>query len=184
MINLLSGERKDELRAARANVILLRYMSIIALAFLFITGALYVSYVVLTATKTSAEGIISNNDIKTDVYSETKQQVDTLSAQLNDAKTLIDQEVLYSQFLVRIGQVTPAGTVVGDITLTTANFVGTPIEMTVYAKSADSASLIQNQFQTSGLFTQVTLKGTETDKGIEDYPVSIGLTVVLSKARI
>lgn len=184
MINLLSTEHKDEIRAARTNVILLRYMSIITLALLFLGGALYVSATVLTATKTSAEKTITSNDIKADVYSETKNSVDTLSAQLNSAKPILDQEVRYSQVLVKLGQAMPVGTVLGNITLNSGAINGAPLEFTAYAKSTNETAAIQSQLQSSGIFMQVTIKGTEDGKGIQGYPVAVQLTGTLNRAGL
>ncbi len=184
MINLLSGERKDEIKAARVNVLLSRYMAILALAFVFIAGALYVSYSLLTITMTSAESIIESNDVKADVYSETKTQVDELSAKLNDTKATLDQEIRYSQVLVKIGQVMPSGTVLGDLTLSTASFNGEPVEIKAYAKSTTEATLLQSQFQSNPLFSQVNLKGTETNQQVDGYPVTVSMSVVLNRSGI
>ncbi len=76
MINLLPGERKAEIRAARTNVVVLRYTGILLMAVGFILGSLYVSYALLQSTMASAESQISANDVKADVYSSTKEQVD------------------------------------------------------------------------------------------------------------
>lgn len=184
MINLLAGERKDEIRAARVNVILMRYMVIIALAFAFIGAALYVSHSVLTVTMTNAQTLIAANDVKADVYSETKTQVDTLSAKLNDTKTILNQEIRYSQALVKMGQLMPAGTILGDLTLTTASFAGQAVEVKAYAKSTNEAGMLQSNFQSSGLFSQVTLKGTETNQEIDGYPVTVSMSVVLNRVGI
>jgi len=184
MINLLSDERKDDIRAARANVIILRYMAIILLALIFISGALYVSYSLLQVTMKSNKEIIASNDVKADIYSETRQEVDTLSAKLNDAKTILNQEVRYSQVLVQIGQLMPAGTVLDEMTLTTASFNGAPVELTAYAKSTTEVSALQSQFQSSPLFSQVTLKGTDTSNGITGYPVKISLTVIMNRTGV
>lgn len=184
MINLLSDERKEEIRAARANVILLRYMTIIILAFAFISGALYVSYTVLTTTMKNAETLIASNDVKADVYSETKTEVDALSAKLSDTKEILDQEVRYSQVLVQIGQLMPKGTVMGDFTLNTASFNGEAVEIKAYAKSTAEASVLQSNFQSSPLFVNVNLKGTESSQEVEGYPVVVSMSVTLSKAGI
>lgn len=184
MINLLADERKDAIRAARTNVILLRYMAIVVLALAFIGAALYTSYTVLQSTMASADATIASNDIKADVYSDTKQQVDSLSTKLNDTKAILDQEVRYSQVLVKIGQLMPAGTVLGDLTLTSASFNNEAVNVTAYAKSTSEASQLQSQFQSSPLFSNVTLKGTETGKGIDGYPVNVSLTVTLNRAGI
>ena len=183
MINLLSDQRKDDIRAARANVILVRYSAIILLAILFIAGSLYVSYSLLQVTKRSNEAIISSNDTKADIYAETKQQVDGLSAKLTDASSVLNQEIRYSQVLVKLGQLTPAGTILDKLSLTSANFAGTPAEITAYAKSTNEASTLQSQFQGSPLFSNVTLQGTET-QGIDGYPVTVKMTVTFNKAGI
>lgn len=184
MINLLSDDRKGEIRAARTNVILLRYTSIILLAFAFIAGAVYISYTLLQSTMASAESLIVANDVKADVYRDTKQEVDELSAKLNDAKAIADQEVLYSAVLVKIGQLVPSGALLGDITFKTANFNATPLQITAYAKSATEAGQLQSAFQSSPLFSQVNLNGTENGSSVEGYPVEVTLTATLNKAGI
>lgn len=184
MINLLADNRKNEIKAARTNVILLRYIAILALAVAFIFGALSVSYSVLMTTMNNANSLIASNDVKADVYKDTKQDVDALSAKLNEAKLILNQEIRYSQVLVKIGQLTPVGTVLGDLTLTTENFSGQPLEITAYARSTEQAGLLQSQFQSSPLFTQVSLKSTETKQEVDGYPVTVLMTVTLSKAGI
>jgi Tfp pilus assembly protein PilN len=183
MINLLSDQRKDDIRAARVNVILLRYTAIIVLAIIFIAGSLFVSYSLLALTHSSNQAIIASNDTKASVYSETKNQVDELSAKLADASTALNQEVRYSQALVKLGQITPAGTIIDKLTLTTASFNGTPIELTAYAKSTAEATTLQTQLQSSPLFSQVTLVSTES-QGINGYPVTVKLNVTFNKAGI
>lgn len=184
MINLLPDERKLDIKAARANTILLRYMAIIALAFAFIGGAVYISYMLLQTTMASAEQRVTDNDTKAGVFSSTQAEVQALSTKLSDAKSILDQEIRYSQVLVKIGQLTPPGVVLGDLTLDTASFGGTPVELTAYAKSNSEASQLQSQLQSSPLFSSVVLKGTESDKGVDGYPVLVTLTVSFNKAGI
>lgn len=185
MINLLANERKDEIKAARVNVILMRYKTIVALAIVFIAIALFVSYNVLTKTMTSADEIIKTNDIKANVYSETRQHVDSLSAKLNDTKATLDQEIRYSQVLIKLGQLMPVGTILGDLTLNTASFNGTPVEVKAYAKSTNEAGVLQAAFQGSQLFNQpVTIKSVETNQEVDGYPVTITMSVILNRAGI
>ncbi len=184
MINLLAGSRKDEIKAARVNVILVRYMGIIALAFAFIGVFMYVSYSILGDTLKTAQTRIASNDVKADIYSDTKQQVDTLSAKLNDTKTTLNQEIRYSLVLVKIGQLMPAGTKLGDLTLSAASFSGEAVEVKAYAKSTTEAGQLQGNFQGSPLFSQVTLKGTETNQELDGYPVTVSMSVVLNRSGI
>lgn len=183
MINLLSSTRKDELRAARANVLIVRYMAIIALAFAFIGGAMYVSRSILESTMVSAQEIIENNDVKADVYRETKQEVDSLTARLSEANTLLSSEVRYSKVLLKLGQAMPTGTILGDLTLSDASF-SAQSELVAYAKTTTEATQLQTQLQASGLFSQISIKSTEADKGIDGYPVLVSMTATFSKTGI
>ena len=182
MINLLATERKDEIRAARVNVILMRYKAIVLLAFVFTIAALFVSYTVLTSTKDSAERTIEANDIKAGVYSETKQQVDGLSAKLNETKFTLNQEIRYSEVLVSLGQLMPPGTILGEITLSTASFNGQPVEIKAYAKTTDDAGILKSAFENSPLFAQpVNIKSTESSQEVAGYPETISMSVIFNR---
>ena len=184
MINLLANERKSEITAARANIVIVRYTAIIVLAIGFIVGAMFISYSLLQSTMTSAKSLIAANDVKADVYKDTKQQVDTLSTQLTDTKTILNQEIRYSKVLVEIGRLMPKGTVLDSLDLSATAFTGAPVTIKAYAHSASEASLLQSQFQSSPLFSQVVLQGTQASGGINGYPVVVSLTIALNRAGI
>lgn len=183
MINLLPTNSKDEIRAARTNLILVRYIVILLAAIAFILGSLYATYTVLGITRQNSERTIEANNVEADVYSSTKSQVDSLSASLAQTKLLFDGEVLYSNVFVNIAQLMPAGTVFGKLTLTDASFKGTPTVAKVYAKtSADAVTLRQN-FQKSPMFSRVTFQQiVESGSGIDGYPVSVDMTFNLNMA--
>ncbi|MFZ1250140.1 MAG: PilN domain-containing protein [Candidatus Microsaccharimonas sp.] len=184
MINLLAYERKSEIRAARANVILWRYIVILLLAFLFIAGALYVSYTVLQSTMQSADNVIATNNERANVYNDTKQQVQKLSNTLNEANVAFGQEIHYSQLLTQLGQQLPAGAVLGEITLNNASFAGTPTEIKAYVKTVDDVTTLQSGLEASSLFSTVTLQSTDDKSGIANYPVLVSFLVTLNKAAI
>ena len=182
MINLLADDRKDQIRAARTNVIMVRYIVIITLAIVFLLGSLYVSYTILQNTKANADAIIQTNDTKADVYSDTKAQVDTLGVKLNDSRAILDHEVHYSKVLTRLGQAMPVDATLDSLTLSTENFNGTPFDLIVYVKTNDAAAGVRDSFQNSGLFSQVDLKGTDAANGIPGYPIAVTLSVSFNPA--
>jgi len=184
MINLLANDRKLEISAARTNIVIVRYTAIVLLAVLFITGVMALSYSLLSTTMASADSRIATNDVKADIYSDTKKQVDTLSAQLNDSKTILNQEIRYSKVLVKIAQLMPKGTILDSLDLSAAAFSGTPVTIKAYARSASEASLLQSQFQSSPLFSQVVLQGTVSSGGIDGYPVVVSMTISLNRAGL
>ncbi|HEY8886729.1 MAG TPA: PilN domain-containing protein [Candidatus Microsaccharimonas sp.] len=173
---------KKEIRSARLNVILGRYIIVILFAFGFLMLLLAGSYLVLTQTKDSAQRIINANSTKADVYSATKAQVQALSTSLSETKTILDQEVLYSNVLMNIGQQMPTGTVLSSITLNSASFAGTPVTLKAYAKTTDDAVALRQKFQSSPIFTNVNFDSVSDAAGISGYPVGVSMTLTVTRA--
>lgn len=185
MINLLSDERKNQIRAARTNVILLRYTGIIVLAIVFLMSVLFVSHSVLQQTMATTEERIAINETRASVYSDTQQQVAALSAKLSEAKGLLDQEVSYATILTTLGKAMPQGTIVSSLAVNEATLNnGTPTEIIAYAKNDQAAALIQQNLQSSGIFSNVSLSGTDTKAGIDAYPIKVTLSVTFNRSSL
>ncbi|MBC7459309.1 PilN domain-containing protein [Candidatus Saccharibacteria bacterium] len=183
MINLMPDEAKKEIRAARVNVVLIRYSIVIVLAFLFLVLLQLGSYIALTQAKDSAQQLIDANGTKAAVYSSTKAQVDALSSSLSETKSILDQEVMYSNVLQNIGQQMPTGTVIDKIALDATSFTGTPATITAYAKTNDAAVALREKFQTSPFFSAVNFQSvSDSTGGITGYPISVSLTLVINRA--
>ena len=182
MINLMPDTIKKEIHSARVNVILTRYIIVILLAFAFLVLLLAGSYFVLTQTKNSAQQLVSANDTKAEVYSSTKAQVDALSSRLSETKVLLDQEILYSNVLINIGQQMPEGTVLSGITLDSASFAGTPVSLKAYAKTTEAAVALREKFQSTPIFTNVNFESVSDTDGISNYPVSVSMTLTVTRA--
>lgn len=182
MINLMPDNAKKEIRAARMNVILSRYIIVILFAFSFLALLLAGSYFVLTQTKNAALQLTDANATKAEVYASTKAQVDALSGSLSQTKTILNDEVLYSNVLMNIGQQMPAGTVLSSITLDTASFTGTPITLKAYAKTNNAVVALRQKFQSTPIFTSINFDSVSDSGGIDGYPFSVSMTLTVTKA--
>jgi len=183
MINLMPDDAKIQLRAARTNVALLRYMFVIALAVGFLVLILFGSIFLLNLSKASSQQLIDTNNVKAEVFNSTKSQVDGLSASLSEAKGILDQEVLYSNVLTNFASQMPAGTVINKLTLNASSFGGTPMTIQVYAKTTNDAVALRDKFQSSPFFTKVNFQTiSDSGAGITGYPVSATMTLSLTKA--
>jgi len=182
MINLMPDDAKKELRAARVNVLLIRYMGIIFLASLFLVFILFGSSFLLNQTRQSSQKLIDANDTKAEVYQSTKTQVTALSNQLSEAKSILDQEILYSNVLINLAQQMPEGTIIDKLSLNSASFSGTPLTLKVYAKTTNGAVALRDKFQNSAFFTNVNFQTiSDSASGIDGYPVSATLTLTLNR---
>jgi Tfp pilus assembly protein PilN len=182
MINLMPPDVKKELRAARMNVALLHYITVIFISTVFLALVLWGAFILLGQIQDSSKRLIEANDTKAEVYSQTKQQVDSLSAGLAEAKGILDQEILYSNVLVNIAQQMPAGTIIDKITLDETSFRGTPLTLKVYAKTSGDAVALRDRFQSSAFFSDVNFQSVSDASGVNGYPVSATLTVTLDRS--
>ena len=182
MINLMPDPLKKEIRAARANVVLVRYINTMVISSLFLAFILWGSFMLLGQIQDSAKKQIEASDTRAAVYSQTKEQVTSLSTGLSEAKTILDQEILYSNVLVNIAQQMPVNTVIEKLTLDSTSFNGTPMTLKVYAKTSDDAVAIRERFQSSPFFSNVNFESiSDTSGGIDGYPVSVTMTLTLNR---
>lgn len=186
MINLLPYEEKRQIRASRLNSILMRYFVIMWLGGFFVAAVFGTSYFSLMNTKTSAESLLTENQNKSSAYSSVQQQASQINANLSAANNVLSQQILYSKVLTGIAQITPQGTIIDKLTLSPSTF-GTSISLQAYARSSDDALALKNAYQSSSIFSNVSIQNLSGGSGgsggspVAGYPVSIVLNVTINK---
>lgn len=182
MINLLPPEEKRQLRAARTNLLLLRYNFFLLAAVVFLGLATGVTYLYLNTTKANAEATINESKAKVSAYSMTAAQADVFRSNLTVAKQILDHEVTYSKVIIGIAQILPSGVVLTGLSLDAHTF-GTETTLAAQAKSYDRALALKEAFQASPLFTNVHFQSITTAAGGQsgDYPIAVNLSVTIKK---
>jgi hypothetical protein len=183
MINLLPDDAKNEIHAARTNVMLVKYIVILVLGGVFLCLISVAVYFVLVGTRTNAESILSDNTTKTNAYTPVQAQATALRSSLASAKVILDKEVVYTKVLTSIAKAVPAGVVLDSLSLSPTTF-GVPITLQAFAKTNDDALALKSNFQKSPLFSNVTfvsLSGSaQTKSGA--YPVTASLSLIINKS--
>jgi Tfp pilus assembly protein PilN len=183
MINLMPTETKRQIRAGRVNVILLRYIIVLACALAFLVLIAGVAHIILDNTKANAQAVINANQTKTTDADDTVAQVAALNASVSSGKQILDSEVDYSKILTSIGALVPKNVIINKLTLTSASF-GTPISIQLFAKTSADLTAAQTSFTGSALFTGVTLPSISQSGGNAQYPASATMTATLNKVAL
>ena len=187
MINLLPYEHKAEIRAARTNVLLLRYIAILFCAALVLGGLVAGSYVVINGTRDSAEVKVAENQARVSEFQDTKTQSDSFRTDLSTAKKILDSSVSFSKLVYKIAEIVPPGVVLDDLTLDPATF-GSSVNLTASAKSFDDATKLRDAFiKNNQIFSNVqlqTIRSPESATAGEAYPVKVSLSVVINKGAV
>lgn len=180
MINLLPTATKKEIRAARTNVVMVRYLLIILVGVLFLGGIIAGTYGILTDMKNNAQSVIDANSEKTSQLGSAQTQSQTLQASLSSAQAVLKEEIVYTTLLTSIANITPKGTVLDKLSLSPTS-IGTAITLQAYAKNTEAALSLKDSYQSSSLFSNVSIQNISTSGGIEGYPVNVVLGVTINK---
>ena len=181
MINLLPYETKKQIKAARTNTLLIRYLFFLILAATFLGAASFASQMFLSDSKISAEQTIATNRTKSDSYLSVVNQSNQISAKISTAKNILDQQISYSSIITGLGSVIPSGVVVDGLSITNET-IHSPITIKAHAKSSAEVTTLKSNIQSSSLFSGYDLQSLSTNKNdTTGYPVVISIGITINK---
>jgi len=179
MINLLPAQIKKQLRAATANVLLLRYVIITAISVAFLLLIAGGAYLILTNLKTGAEKTIADNQASYTSYNTIKSATEELQNSLNSTQAVMNGDFDYNSRLTSLAAIMPAGVVLDSWTMS-YDMPGKADTLEILAKDQASADQFQTSLQNSGLASNlIVTKDPTTLPG--DYPISLKFSLTWSK---
>ena len=178
MINLLSVADKKSLRAAHLNVLLRRY--IILLCGVAVCIVLIFGFGFWLQMNEQAKYIEASQKYATEKAQYTQAQVTgkAFADNLTIAKTILSNEVLFSDLTTTIARTLPAGSSLQTLTVATSDFAK-PISLVIQTNSYDNAIKIKDSFENSAAFEDVNILSTSQ---IKDSKTKYNYTVTLSVA--
>lgn len=185
MINLLPEEYKKEIRAARMNVVLLRYNFITLAGLAILLLACVVFYYALTGAKNAAQANDVQNASKVNSYASTKALASEYDQNLATAKKILANQVNYTDLVLGIAALMPKGTVLDGINLSANDFGNTTV-LSARSKDYDAATKLKNNFQKSDLFEDVHFQSLTdaADANAGNYPITITISVkIINKVK-
>lgn len=187
MINLLPPDSARQLRAARHNSILIRYVIGAGIVLGVIVLVYTTAFALFKATETTNATSSEENQQKINAYSEEAKAAKEYRDNLQRAKTILDNEVSYTTALSRIATSLPEGTVVSSLVLT-PDTIGAPTTLTVEAKTQEAALAVKNEFEKNKIANNISISslsrassGGESGEGSapSEYPYQINLNLTL-----
>ena len=95
MINLLSPEERKQIKAARANSILMRYVVMSLIVVVIIVVELISSYFMLVFNQSASRETINDNQSKSSAFSSVKSDAEKYRSNLRVAKYILDTQAPY-----------------------------------------------------------------------------------------
>lgn len=185
MINLLPGEFKKQLRAARNNNILRRYYLLLLISAGLLAAIFAVGFVVTFDQEQQHIRIKQESDQTAKAFEDTRKAAEDFSKDLAVAKTILASDVRFSQLISDIAGVIPPGVVLRNLGLNTQDAGNAPLTISANAKTYDHAVELKNSLEKSPIFENVSLVSASTSTSGEaaasPYPVSASVSVKFSK---
>ena len=148
MINLLPVEERRQLKAARANTLLVRYVIITIVVVLVLLGMVGAVRHLLAQQFTAAEQRIADNLAKTTSYQEVQNQADALRSSLDSAKGALASDIHYSNALLNIAAALPSNVTVKSLSLD-AQSLGQEMTLETTVDSEEQAYAIKKHLDES-----------------------------------
>lgn len=182
MINLLPNEQKRQIRAARSNVLLIRYNFAMVFVIVFLAGAISITSFILTSEKNTAEKSITANQAKIAGFNTIQSEATQFRTSLSKAKGLLDTSIPYAKIITETANLLPSGTALSTFQLD-GNSFGKPMVLNIKVKNEDQALALRGAFQSSTLYSNVSYGKltTSSDSDSGAYPFTIELNVTLNK---
>jgi Tfp pilus assembly protein PilN len=191
MINLISPEQKRDIRAARVNVILVKYCTLLLLLAALI-GLIYgVGFWLVGQDKNAVgEKLLSQSD-QSKAYAAVEKEADTFRQNLTIAESILSNETSYSTFLTTLAGDMPSGTLLTNLSIGTS--VTAQKGMKIDARTSSYAKVLElkNSLEQSVLFENVNIVNTTRPDNITSltglearYPYEASFNVKLSAKKV
>lgn len=197
MINLLSPTQKEEIRAARLNVQLRKYVllsSFVAVAVLSVYG---VGFYLVINDKDQAQQQLNQDETAVTRYQAVQQEAKAYKANLTIANKVLTNGVSYSTFLTSTAQALPAGSVLTELSLSdlggsaVSKLPGAnSITLSARTVSYGGALQIKDSLEASDIFEGVSITNVSKNEVSADssaiekkYPFTVNVSVLITKPK-
>lgn len=191
MINLLNPGSISDIKSARFNVRLRRYMILIALIGLGIIGIYGAGFWFAHQEYAVANERHEKSEQELQHYAAVQKKIIDYRANLKIADKILNSGVVFSQFLTDTGNVMPANTILSNLTISTqtpsASQKPGSLVLEARTKSYDDALKLKESLTSSSLFSDVRIISVNVPEkraasGIESvYPYQARYDVVINQ---
>jgi hypothetical protein len=143
MINLISTASKTELRAARRNVVLRKYIFTMLALILVITASYAVGYAIMLSQELTYKQDLDQYKPQRAQYADAISKATEYNKNLLIAKSILSNELAFSTFTTIIAQTTPQDVVLSDLNIEIKE-MQKPLEFNFDAKSYEKVLATKN----------------------------------------
>ena len=157
MINLLPPTRLHNLRLARSNTVLRRYVEFMLLGIALIIIAVSAAYYLLNIQQKNVQSTVRISQTKIRKLEPVQKQAEQLNVTVNTIAGLLARNVKFSDMLTQIGGVMPQGSVLTGLQFSIED-LKSPLVISAQVDTEQKAAILRNNLASSPLFSKVTIQ--------------------------
>lgn len=157
MINLLPPKRLLEIKIARSNLVLRRYVELTMLSLTFLAATIFVAHHFFTVQQNNIQRTVDLQQQKIAELEPVQKQAEELSATVNTISGLLSRNVKFSDMLTQIGGVMPAGSVLTGLQFSIED-AESPLVVSAQVDNEQKAAILRNNLANSKLFSRADIK--------------------------
>lgn len=192
MINLLDPEELKQLRAARLNVKLFRFVTLSFIVILGVGVVYGAGFWLALNDRAAADNKYQASEQQLAQYKNVTDQATAYRQDLTIAKQILGGGMTFSTFLTDLGALMPPNTIVANLSISTKTGSSQKagiVSFLTRAKGYDDVLKIKQAFETSELFSDVKIISTSVlekpaEQGIaERYPYEATFEVTINALK-
>lgn len=157
MINLLPPTRLANLKVARSNTILRRYVELTLMSIALLALATIFGYYFLNSQRTDTQKTVEVNQSKVAELQPVQKQAEQLSGTINTVTGLLAHNVKFSDMLKQIGGVMPQGSVLTGLQFSIED-LKSPLVISAQVDTEQKAAVLRNNLAASELFSRADIQ--------------------------
>lgn len=198
MINLLSPAQKEEIKAARLNVQLRRYVLLSGFVAMSIIGVYGVGFYLVSGEKDKAQQQLNQDEAAVIRYQSVQKEAKAYKTNLAIANKVLASGASYSTFLTSAAQALPSGSILTDLLL--SDLGGSPVataagagKVVLHARTSSYGGALQlkDSLEASDVFENVSIAdirrgevAAESTAIEKKYPFTLNVSVVITKQKV
>jgi len=157
MINLLPPKMVLDIKIARNNTILRRYIELTLISILLLIAVIIAAYYFFNVQNQNTKRTVDINQVKIDKLKPVQEQAEQLSATVNTISGLLSRNVKFSEMLTQIGGLMPSGSVLTGLQFSIED-VKSPLVISAQVDNEQKAAVLRNNIANSNLFNKADIK--------------------------
>lgn len=157
MINLLPPQKLANIRIARGNTVLRRYIELMLLSLAVIITAFVVANYFMNVQQANVQKIIDEDQKTLSKLEPVQKEAQQLSDTVNTIAGLLTRDVRFSTLLEQIGGIMPNGAVLTGIQYSTDDLKA-PLVISAQVEDEQTAAVLLNNINASDLFASAEIQ--------------------------